>query len=267
MPTTLLMLPPQTPATRGWATRLKTALPELSVIVAETETEARQAVAHVEAAFGTIPDALLGEARRLRWLQAPQAAPPAGYYTAALIAHPVVVTNAGSKSCSTIHGASWPASLFATWWTRPAGSDRLTASAACGRAGDGVHCGPRVSQSRLDIAATRAYVPRASSPPGSHGRFVSATPAHSGDAFGEKGVMMQVTAVLIPPEADWRWRIVNYAGETIEESRRRFPTISRAVEEGTKRLRELDVDRSVPRVPYRTTSHLRGARPQSATRR
>ncbi|PYM77924.1 MAG: D-2-hydroxyacid dehydrogenase, partial [Candidatus Rokuibacteriota bacterium] len=38
-------------------------------------------------------DALLRDAQRLRWLQAPQAAPPAGYYTSALIAHPVVVTN------------------------------------------------------------------------------------------------------------------------------------------------------------------------------
>src|SRR6185503_3759087 len=45
------------------------------------------------AAFGTIPDAVLGQARRLRWLQAPQAAPPAGYYTPGLIAHPVTVTN------------------------------------------------------------------------------------------------------------------------------------------------------------------------------
>jgi hypothetical protein len=78
---------------------------------------------------------------------------------------------------------------------------------------------------------------------------------------------MQVTAFLTPQEPDWRWRIVNYAGETIEESRRRFPTIALAVEEGTKRLRELDVDRSVPRVPYRTTSHLRGPRNSSAASR
>ena len=40
-----------------------------------------------------MPDALLARAGRLRWLQAPQAAPPAGYYTRALITHPVVVTN------------------------------------------------------------------------------------------------------------------------------------------------------------------------------
>ena len=36
---------------------------------------------------------LLRQATRLRWLQAPQAAPPAGYYYPELVAHPVVVTN------------------------------------------------------------------------------------------------------------------------------------------------------------------------------
>ena len=93
MPTTLLMLPPQTPATRAWATRLATTLPELAIVVAETEVDAARAVGETDAAFGTMPDTLLHDARRLRWLQAPQAAPPAGYYTSALIAHPVVVTN------------------------------------------------------------------------------------------------------------------------------------------------------------------------------
>src|SRR3989449_6478059 len=93
MPTTLLMLPPQTPTTRAWATRLAAALPELAIVVAETEADAARAVGEADAAFGTMPDALLRDAQRLRWLQAPQAAPPAGYYTSALIAHPVVVTN------------------------------------------------------------------------------------------------------------------------------------------------------------------------------
>jgi phosphoglycerate dehydrogenase-like enzyme len=62
-------------------------------VLAETEAEAARAVVDADAAFGTLPDTLLRQARRLRWLQAPQAAPPAGYYTPALIAHPVVVTN------------------------------------------------------------------------------------------------------------------------------------------------------------------------------
>ena len=93
MPTTLLMLPPQTPTTRAWASRLAAVLPELAIVVAETEADAARAVGDADAAFGTMPDTLLRDARRLRWLQAPQAAPPAGYYTTALIAHPVVVTN------------------------------------------------------------------------------------------------------------------------------------------------------------------------------
>jgi phosphoglycerate dehydrogenase-like enzyme len=91
--TTFLMLPPQTPTTRGWASRLGSALPQLSVVVAETEAEAARAVGDADAAFGTMPDALIREARRLRWLQAPQAAPPAGYYSAALITHSATVTN------------------------------------------------------------------------------------------------------------------------------------------------------------------------------
>jgi len=93
MPTTLLMLPPQTATTREWGRRLGEALPELSVIVASDEAEATRVVADAEVAFGTMPSSLLHRAARLRWLQAPQAAPPAGYYYPELIAHPVVVTN------------------------------------------------------------------------------------------------------------------------------------------------------------------------------
>ena len=87
------MLPPQSEKTRAWADRLKQAVPQLSIVVAETEADAARAIGDADAAYGTISDALLAKAGRLRWLQAPQAAPPAGYYTAALVAHPVVVTN------------------------------------------------------------------------------------------------------------------------------------------------------------------------------
>src|SRR5216110_1438293 len=93
MPTTLLMLPPQSDKTRAWSKRLQEAAPSLTVVVAETDADAARAIGNADAAFGTMPDALLAKAGRLRWLQAPQAAPPAGYYTPALIAHPVVVTN------------------------------------------------------------------------------------------------------------------------------------------------------------------------------
>jgi phosphoglycerate dehydrogenase-like enzyme len=87
------MLPPQSAKTRAWAARLAEALPALSIVVAETERDAARAIDTADAAYGTMPDALLAKAARLRWLQAPQAAPPAGYYTPALIAHPVIVTN------------------------------------------------------------------------------------------------------------------------------------------------------------------------------
>jgi phosphoglycerate dehydrogenase-like enzyme len=90
---TLLMLPPQSAKTREWGARVAAALPTLRVVVAENEAETGKVIGDAEAAFGVIPPALLKQAVRLRWLQAPQAAPPAGYYYAELISHPVVVTN------------------------------------------------------------------------------------------------------------------------------------------------------------------------------
>jgi phosphoglycerate dehydrogenase-like enzyme len=93
MPAELVMLPPQTDKTREWGARLAAALPELKLVVAENHTHAAQVIAHADAAFGTIPADLLPRATRLRWLQAPQAAPPAGYYYPGLIAHPVQITN------------------------------------------------------------------------------------------------------------------------------------------------------------------------------
>lgn len=93
MAATLLMLPPQTLTTRAWAKRLAAALPNLSVIVAENETIAADAIARADAAFGTVSPTLLRAASKLRWIQAPQAAPPAGWYYPELIAHATVVTN------------------------------------------------------------------------------------------------------------------------------------------------------------------------------
>jgi phosphoglycerate dehydrogenase-like enzyme len=93
MPTTFLMLPPQSETTREWARRLAEAAPELEIIAPETMEGAEQAIGHAEGAFGRIPPALLARADKLRWLQAPQIAPAAGYYYRELIEHPVVVTN------------------------------------------------------------------------------------------------------------------------------------------------------------------------------
>ncbi len=90
---TFVMLPPQTETTRDWARRLREAMPELRVVVAENQPDALAAIETAEAAFGTPSAELLARAGKLRWLQAPQAAPPAGYYHDALVRHPVVVTN------------------------------------------------------------------------------------------------------------------------------------------------------------------------------
>src|SRR5207247_1713939 len=62
MPATLLMLPPQTATTREWASRVAAELPELSVVVAENPNEAARVIGADEAAFGTMPPALLGRA-------------------------------------------------------------------------------------------------------------------------------------------------------------------------------------------------------------
>ena len=63
---------------------------------------------------------------------------------------------------------------------------------------------------------------------------------------------VQVAAVSTPEDGSrWRWRIVNYAGEVIEESSGTFPTIGTAVEHGSKRLSQIDVvDNSVPYQPH-----------------
>jgi phosphoglycerate dehydrogenase-like enzyme len=90
---TFLMLPPQTDLTRQWAKRLAETVLGMNLIVAEDAETAASAIVAADAAFGTLPPELLAKAKQLRWLQAPQAAPPAGYYYPELVAHPVAVTN------------------------------------------------------------------------------------------------------------------------------------------------------------------------------
>ncbi len=69
---------------------------------------------------------------------------------------------------------------------------------------------------------------------------------------------MQVVAISTTASPSWRWRIVNYAGETVAESHETFSTIGGAVAQGRTRLLEMNVvDRSEPVRPYRSTSHLR----------
>jgi phosphoglycerate dehydrogenase-like enzyme len=88
-----VLLPPQTETTRDWAARLAEIVPQTRVVVAENAADAAREIVDADAAFGWLDAELLAQAKKLRWLQAPQAAPAAGYYHPALIAHPLVVTN------------------------------------------------------------------------------------------------------------------------------------------------------------------------------
>jgi hypothetical protein len=70
---------------------------------------------------------------------------------------------------------------------------------------------------------------------------------------------VQVVAISTPGSPAWRWRIVDYSGSVLEESREAFPSIGKAVAQGSRRMVEMNVvDRSVAPQPYRHTSHLRG---------
>jgi hypothetical protein len=70
---------------------------------------------------------------------------------------------------------------------------------------------------------------------------------------------VNVVAFSTPRRPNWRWRIVNNAGEVVEESEAAFPTIGSAVAEGAKRLQHMNAtDNSTRRsVYFRSTSHLR----------
>jgi phosphoglycerate dehydrogenase-like enzyme len=89
----MVFLPPQRGETRQWARTVAEKVPGIGVVVAETPEEAAREIGDAEAAFGTLPRELLERAERLRWLQAPAAAPPAGYYYPELARHAVQVTN------------------------------------------------------------------------------------------------------------------------------------------------------------------------------
>lgn len=89
----LVMLPPLDELTAPWAHAVAEAAPGLQVSVAEDRAAALRLLPEAEAAFGQLDAELLAQAPRLRWLQAPMAAPPAGYFFPELVVHPVSVTN------------------------------------------------------------------------------------------------------------------------------------------------------------------------------
>ena len=72
---------------------------------------------------------------------------------------------------------------------------------------------------------------------------------------------MQVAAFNTPKDPTWRWRIVNYAGDTIAESPDRFASIGAALARGAQKLAAMNiVDDSQPVNWRRSTSYLRSRR-------
>jgi hypothetical protein len=69
---------------------------------------------------------------------------------------------------------------------------------------------------------------------------------------------MHVAAFNTPKDPAWRWRIVNYAGDTIAESPDRFPSIGAALAQGARKLAAMNiVDHSQPMTWRRSTPYLR----------
>lgn len=87
----LVLLPPG--YHDDWPERIRQAVAGVNVVVCpDAETAARE-IADADAAYGTVGRELLQRATRLRWIQAPAAGPPAGWYYPELVEHPVEITN------------------------------------------------------------------------------------------------------------------------------------------------------------------------------
>ena len=89
----MVFIPPTSPTVLTWANRLQAAVPSVDISMPGSDAEAIAELQNADAAFGTMNPNLLAAATQLRWLQAPAAAPPAGFYFDELIAHPTKVTN------------------------------------------------------------------------------------------------------------------------------------------------------------------------------
>ncbi|WP_165354754.1 D-2-hydroxyacid dehydrogenase [Tropicimonas sp. IMCC6043] len=88
-----VMLPPSDQLTETWASAVAEAAPSLDVEVATDRETALRLLPEAVAAYGSLDPELLSQSGNLRWLQAPMAAPPAGFFFPELVAHPVEVTN------------------------------------------------------------------------------------------------------------------------------------------------------------------------------
>ena len=89
----LVFIPPHGELIMEWASRLQDSENYLDIRTPSSIEEAKEELENADAAFGTFTPDLLINAKKLKWIQAPAAAPPAGYYFQELIDHPAQVTN------------------------------------------------------------------------------------------------------------------------------------------------------------------------------
>ena len=89
----MVFVPPQSRNVADWVRRLSDSVPDAIFVAPRDEREAKREIADADAAFGTLPKDVLAAARKLKWVQAPAAAPNAGYYYPELVAHTCKVTN------------------------------------------------------------------------------------------------------------------------------------------------------------------------------
>jgi hypothetical protein len=79
----MVIVPPNTQP--DWPEKIQAAVPDCEVLMFDDAKAAMAAIEDADAAYGTLSPELLSRAKRLRWLQAPAAAPPVGYYYKELI--------------------------------------------------------------------------------------------------------------------------------------------------------------------------------------
>ena len=88
-----VFMPPQDELTRWFAARLSDSMPEYEVVSPVDDDEAAREIVDADGVFGWVSPEMLPSAKKLRWLQNPDAGPFYGYYYDELIEHPCVISN------------------------------------------------------------------------------------------------------------------------------------------------------------------------------
>lgn len=88
-----VFVPPHSAVVDNWLPRLQDSISDVEFVAPKDEEETKREIADADAAFGTLSKEVLAAGKNLKWIQAPAAAPHAGYYYKELIEHSAQVTN------------------------------------------------------------------------------------------------------------------------------------------------------------------------------